>query len=92
MSLCRARVIISGRVQGVGYRYSTLHTAEQLGLTGWCRNHPDTSVEALFEGERQAIDKMLAWCWQGPPLARVDDIQVTWEPVNGAYTAFTITR
>jgi len=90
--MIRARVLILGRVQGVGYRYSALHTAEKLGLTGWCRNNPDNSVEALFEGERPVIDKMLDWCWKGPPMARVDDIEVSWENATGEFSAFSITR
>ncbi len=60
MARCRAEVLISGRVQGVGYRYSTARKAETLSLTGWCRNNPDGSVAAVFEGERDQIETMIA--------------------------------
>jgi acylphosphatase len=74
----RARVRITGRVQGVCYRQTTVEMAGSLGLTGWVRNLPDGSVEALFEGERAVIDQALAWCRQGPPRAMVDNVAVEW--------------
>ncbi len=90
--MIRARVLIKGRVQGVGYRYSTLQTAGKYGLTGWCRNNPDSSVEAVFEGERAVIEKMLDWCWQGPSIARVDSIEVSWEKASGEFPGFFISH
>lgn len=74
----RARIKVTGRVQGVFYRQSTVEMAQGLGLCGWVRNLPDGSVEALFEGERTAVDRAIAWCWQGPPRAAVDDVMVEW--------------
>ncbi len=64
--IIRAHVFISGRVQGVGYRYSTVDTASQLGLTGWVRNLPDNRVEAVFEGAREVVEDMVRWCHSGP--------------------------
>lgn len=71
------RAVISGRVQGVWYRGWTVDQATALGLTGWVRNNPDGTVEALFHGPAATVDTMLANCRSGPPLARVDDIRVT---------------
>lgn len=74
----RAIVRISGRVQGVFYRKATVETAQRLALSGWVRNLPDGSVEALFEGERAAVEAAIAWCRQGPPRAAVDEVTTAW--------------
>ncbi len=79
----RARVIVSGKVQGVGYRYATVDTASQLGLSGWVRNHPDSRVEAVFEGSREVVEEMIRWCYQGPPAAMVKDVVVKYEEPEG---------
>ncbi len=71
-----AHVYISGRVQGVGYRYSTVETATQLGLKGWVRNLPDKRVEAVFEGKREIVEQMIRWCHEGPPAALVETVKV----------------
>ena len=69
--------MITGRVQGVGYRAWTVETASRLGLKGWVRNRLDKSVEALFQGEDDRIAKMQEECWDGPLFARVHDIRFT---------------
>lgn len=69
------RVQIYGRVQGVWYRGWTVDQATRRGLGGWVRNRRDGSVEALFVGLAENVDDMIAACGQGPPGARVDDIQ-----------------
>lgn len=74
----RARVRVTGRVQGVCYRQSTVEMASPLGLSGWVRNLPDGSVEALFEGEKTTVDQAIAWCHHGPPRAAVDQVAVEW--------------
>ncbi|WP_392534121.1 acylphosphatase [Nostoc sp. C117] len=81
--IVRAHVFISGRVQGVGYRYSTVDTASQLGLTGWVRNLPDSRVEAVFEGAREVVDEMVRWCHSGPPAAVVQEVLVQYEEPEG---------
>jgi acylphosphatase len=86
----RARVRVSGRVQGVFFRQSTAEVAQELGLCGWVRNRPDGSVEALFEGERMLIEQVVAWCRQGPPRASVSDIAVEWQDDPPEYSDFTI--
>jgi acylphosphatase len=68
---------ISGRVQGVGYRDWTRHKAASLGLSGWVRNLASGDVEALFSGPADAVERMLAACHRGPPIAHVDAVTVT---------------
>ncbi|MDH6098075.1 acylphosphatase [Anabaenopsis sp. FSS-46] len=81
--IVRAHVFISGRVQGVGYRYATVDTATQLGLTGWVRNLPDNRVEAVFEGARVVVEQMVRWCHTGPPAAVVKDVVLEYEKPQG---------
>ena len=79
----RARVLISGRVQGVGYRMSTVDLATDLGLSGWVRNLADGRVEAVFEGNRDVVEEMIRWCQQGPPGAVVKNVAVEYEQPEG---------
>ena len=79
----RAHVLISGKVQGVGYRFSTLNTAVSLGINGWVKNLPDGRVEAVFEGSEEVVKKMINWCDQGPKSAVVQDVLVKYEQVEG---------
>ncbi len=76
----QARLTISGRVQGVGYRDWTIATARRFGLTGWVRNRADGAVEALIVGDDTAVGEMIDACRRGPPAARVDNVDV--EPVD----------
>lgn len=69
-------IIITGRVQGVGFRYHTQRTAQALGLKGWVRNRPDGAVEVWAEGEESALEGLLDWLRHGPPTARVSACQV----------------
>ena len=71
------RVIVTGRVQGVWYRAWTCEQATSLGLRGWVRNRYDGCVEAVFCGEPEDIDRMIDACRQGPPLARVENLETT---------------
>jgi acylphosphatase len=88
----RARVKITGRVQGVYYRASMLQEAQKHGLTGWVTNCPDGSVEAVAEGARDKIEQLIAWCKSGPPGARVTNVDVRWETPEHAFRGFTIAR
>lgn len=72
----RVRAIVTGRVQGVAYRASTVFEARGLGLTGWVRNLPDRSVELEAQGDDTLVDALLAWCAHGPPAARVAGVHV----------------
>ena len=73
----QARLTITGRVQGVGYRDWTITTARRLGLTGWVRNRIDGSVEAMVQGDAQAVEALIAWARRGPPAARVLEVRVS---------------
>jgi acylphosphatase len=80
----RVRLRISGRVQGVYYRGATTTEARRLGVSGWVKNLPDGSVEALIEGPADAVRALVAWCRVGPPGAFVTDMQESRESVAGA--------
>ena len=76
----QARLAITGRVQGVGYRDWAVAAGQRLGLSGWVRNRADGSVEALVVGDDDAVGRMIEACRRGPTLARVDAVDV--EPVD----------
>ena len=73
----RVRVVVTGRVQGVFFRDSCREQARANSVAGWVHNRGDGAVEAEFEGGRDAVDRMIAWCHDGPPRARVDAVDVT---------------
>ena len=79
----RARVVVSGRVQGVGFRVAAAARARTHAVSGYVRNRSDGTVEAAFEGEPDAVDALVAWCSRGPSGARVDDVRVELEPPQG---------
>lgn len=90
MEHLRAHVVIRGLVQGVYFRASTREVAAQIGVTGWVKNLPDGSVEAVIEGEKKKVEEVVGWCHQGPPGARVRGVDVQWEPYAGEFTTFDI--
>lgn len=77
------RVVVAGRVQGVGFRWATLERARTRGVAGSVRNMSDGNVEAMFEGEPEAVDALVAWCRTGPSGARVDAVTVELETPIG---------
>ena len=79
----RVRVRLAGRVQGVFFRASCAERADDLGLRGWIRNVPGGDVEAVFEGTESAVAQMVSWCREGPPLARVERVDVADEAPAG---------
>ena len=81
--LARAHLCVAGRVQGVWFRGAMLEEAHRLGVAGWVRNLPDGTVEAVVEAPRRLVDRMIAWSRIGPSSARVDDVRVVWEPLEG---------
>ena len=89
MTRLTRRLIISGRVQGVGFRWSVHAEAKALGLDGWVRNRRDGAVEALISGAPEAVEALTAWAFQGPPSARVDRVRFNDEPnpANGELEA-----
>jgi acylphosphatase len=76
--LAKAKLAVTGRVQGVFYRQSTRDMAHSLGLAGWVRNQDDGSVAIEVIGPKPAIERMIAWAQKGPPHARVDNVAVEW--------------
>ncbi len=81
--MIRRRVLVSGRVQGVGFRDTCQRVAAERGVTGWVRNLGDGRVEAVFEGAAEQVDEMVAWAQHGPRTASVADIAVQTEPAEG---------
>ena len=88
----RAHVEVSGRVQGVWFRGSMQEEARRLGVSGWVRNLRDGTVEAEAEGERGAVEALVAWAHGGPPGARVDAVHVDWIPPVGEGGGFVVRR
>jgi acylphosphatase len=87
----RTRVLVSGDVQGVFFRYETRERARARGLGGWVRNLPDGRVEAVFEGPEDTVGAMVDWCREGPRGARVTDVETLSEEPEGL-DAFEVRR
>ena len=87
----RARLLIAGRVQGVAFRWETQRAARRHQVSGWVRNLPDGRVEAVAEGSRAQVNDLIDWCRKGPPVARVDRLDIQWEDYAGEFRGFDIT-
>lgn len=85
----RARISVTGKVQGVWFRHNANIIANKLGLKGYVRNTPD-SVEIVAEGDAGQITKLIEFCQQGPPSARVEDVKVDEEEPTGEFNSFEI--
>jgi acylphosphatase len=81
---------VSGRVQGVGFRWNAVDRAEQLGISGWVRNEDDGSVSCLCEGAKPVLERYLEWLRRGPPGAYVAGVDVHWLEYSGLYRGFTV--
>ena len=90
MEKVRARVIIEGRVQGVFFRYHTQEMAFKWGVKGWVRNRRDGRLEAVFEGEKEKVDRIVQWCHRGPSEAKVTEVHLTWEDYKEEFSDFSI--
>ena len=88
MSKTRAHLFVSGIVQGVFFRQKTKRQAENLEVTGWIRNLPDGRVEAVFEGEEEAVKALVDYCHHGPSYAMVTNVDVVWELYRGEFSGF----
>jgi acylphosphatase len=86
----RLHATISGRVQGVSFRYFVLEQALNLDLHGWVRNHWAGTVEVTAEGSLQKLEQLLAALREGPPMASVDDVCSEWLPATGEFTSFDV--
>jgi len=83
-------VIISGRVQGVWFRSSTKQKADQLGIKGWVRNTSDGRVEAVFEGQEELVREIVEWCYHGPPMAKVSNVEVETKEFTDSFERFSV--
>ena len=81
--MIRRRVLVHGRVQGVFFRDTARRMADTRGVAGWARNRDDGAVEAVFEGERQAVESMVRWCHEGTRSAQVERVEVLEEEPEG---------
>ena len=86
----RIHLIIEGRVQGVWFRESTRRQAVSLGVSGWVKNRPEGTVEALLEGSEDAVLRLVAWCGKGPSAAKVTRIHETEEAWRGEFDVFDV--
>ena len=89
MNKVRAHVLVSGKVQGVFFRQKTQQQAQIFGITGWVRNLPDGRVEAVFEGEEEAVKALVDYCRQGPSIAIVENVNVTYGKITTANLALS---
>lgn len=92
MDTVRAHVYIEGRVQGVFFRDWTVRQAHGPALTGWVRNLEDGRVEAVFEGSKGKVKEMVEKCKKGPPLSKVEHIDVIWEKGTGEFSGFGVVK
>jgi acylphosphatase len=86
----RARLIVSGRVQGVCFRAETQKAATIYGVFGWVRNKRDGTVEAIVEGAKKDVISLINWCNSGPPLSRVQKVDVSWQAYQSEFNEFGI--
>ena len=89
-SEARLEAIVSGVVQGVGFRYFVLREATRLGLRGWVANQPDGTVRCVAEGPRLDLDRLAERLSAGPPGARIEDVELTWGFATRAWPSFTV--
>ncbi len=90
MGKTRIHLIISGTVQGVSFRSSTLKEAIRLDLTGWVKNCADGSVETSAEGEQDQVEEFILWCRHGPSLAKVESVKIRKEKFIGEFKNFSV--
>ncbi len=86
----RIHLIISGDVQGVGYRTWAKQIAHQLNLNGWVINRPDGAVEVVAEGTKAKLEEFIRYCRKGPEVAWIQDVAVTWQDGTGEFVSFDI--
>lgn len=86
----RVHIFVSGRVQGVFFRSETQRKARQFGITGFVRNLLDGRVEAILEGEREKVEKVIKWARRGPFFARVEKMEANWEKYRREFKEFEI--
>lgn len=88
--IARAYIRVFGRVQGVLFRHNTAAVARKLGVSGYVRNMDDGSVEAVYEGDKNAVEDMIEWTKKGPPHAKVESYQLRWGEPTGEFSGFFV--
>lgn len=88
--MVRVELTVHGRVQGVFYRSSMQSEAQELGITGWVRNEDDGTVHAVAEGQRQALETLVAWCHEGPRAAKVEAVDTRWTHPTEEFDGFDV--
>ncbi|MCC7119786.1 MAG: acylphosphatase [Anaerolineales bacterium] len=92
-NVIQARILVKGRVQGVGFRAYVEQCAQQIGdITGWVRNVGWAGVECVAEGEREKVERLIGLIKKGPSLSRVDEASVEYSGASGEFTAFSVKR
>ena len=86
----QVHILVSGMVQGVFFRYSTVSRARELGLTGWVRNLSDGRVEILAQGGKKKLEQLVEWSRRGPDGARVSGVEFFWEEAKLTFSSFKI--
>ena len=86
----RAHLLISGRVQGVAFRYYAQDIAQSLEIKGWVRNCWNGKVEIVIEGEEEKVEQLINWCYQGPGSAIVEKVDIEWGKYRGEFNSFGI--
>ena len=86
----RLHIFVAGVVQGVFFRAHARNAAQNFDLVGWVQNLSDGRVEIVAEGETERLRELLEWCHKGPRLARVDNIEVTWDRATGEFNSFEV--
>jgi len=86
----RIHLFVSGRVQGISFRWRTRHKAQQIKVLGWVKNLPDGRVEMILEGERERIEELIEWVRKEPFLVKVDNLEKKWEEYQGEFSDFEI--
>ena len=90
MEKARLHAIVHGDVQGVFFRSNTHKMASKLGLKGWVKNNMDGTVEIVAEGNKKDLKELLAWCNEGPSMARVEEVEAEWEKPTDEFEHFSV--
>ncbi len=90
MTVKQAHIVVTGRVQMVGFRYNAVSSANEHGLVGWVRNTRGDDVEIVAEGPAEGMEAFIKWCWIGPAIALVEDVRVEWRKPTGKFTRFDV--
>ena len=88
----RTHIYVSGNVQAVYFRLNTSNKAKEMNITGWIKNLCDGRVEAIFEGENDAVERIIQWCRKGPVHASVENVEIIPEKYIGEFGEFTINK